>query len=321
MKKSLMVLAILIISGSLIFPQATSGKVKMRGEVIDEETGKPIEGVKVKLFSVRANSFHNVSPKTDIEGKWRSMYMRSGRWYLDFEKVGYGPRKIAVSYNFINGKYFCFFKGEKLDVLKIKMQKIQGPALEESIVKEIEEGNALLADKKVQEALNKFMEVLKKFKENEGIEIVNLYIGNCYSLLEKYEDAIKYFSMAVKKYPKHTGLILSIGNSYSNLKQTDKAMEWFQKLSYEDLTNTDTLYNIGINYYNRMKYNDAKKYFSRAVEFKEDFADAYYQLGMTYVALNKVPEALKALKKFVELDPDSPNFTTANEIIKAFSGQ
>ncbi len=321
MKKVLIILIALLISATMIFSQATSGKVQMRGEVTDFQTGKPIEGVKVKLYCVRAKSFHSVSPKTDTEGKWRSLFMRGGRWFIDLEKVGYGPRKIAASYNFVNGKYFCFYKGEKLDILKIKMQKIQGPALEDSIIKEIEEGNALLADKKTKKALSKFMEIIEKYKGREGIAIVNLYVGNCYSLLEKYEKAIEYFQVAVKKYPKHKGLILSIGNSYSNLKQADKAMEWFHKLSYEDLTNTDTLYNIGINYYNNMKYNDAVKYFGRAIEFKEDFADAYYQLGMTYVALNKIPEALKTLKKFIELDPESPNFTTANEIIKAFSSQ
>ncbi len=320
MKKIFLVLLLMVMSSILIFSQATSGKVKMRGIVVDKVTGKPIPGVKIKLYSIRAQSSHNVTPVTDENGKWRSLYMRSGKWYFDFIKVGYAPRKIAVDYVF-QGKYICFFQGNKYEILKIELEKIQGPSLERSIIKEIEEGNALLLKKKPKKAIKKFEEILKKFKEREGIAIVNLYLGNSYSMLEDYEKAIEFFLKAAVKYPKHKDLILSIGNSYSNMKKADKAMEWFKKLSDIDIINPDTLYNIGINFYNAMDYNKAVKYFKRAVEIKEDFAESYYQLGMTYVALNKIKEAITSLKKFMELAPDSPNFTTANEIIKAFSGQ
>ncbi|MEN8223712.1 MAG: carboxypeptidase-like regulatory domain-containing protein, partial [Acidobacteriota bacterium] len=133
MKKIFFVFLIFAISTVLIFSQATSGKVKMRGIVVDKATGDPLEGVKIKLFSLKAQSAHNLSPVTDAEGKWRSMYMRGGKWYLDFSKVGYAPRKIAVDYVF-QGKYICYFQGNKHEVLKIEMEKIQGPALEQSII-------------------------------------------------------------------------------------------------------------------------------------------------------------------------------------------
>ena len=320
MKKIIAVFLMVMAVTVLVFSQATSGDVKMRGIVVDKESGEPIEGVKIRLFSLRAQANHTEIPVTDAEGKWRALYMRSGKWYLDFEKVGYAPRKIAVDYVF-QGKYICFFQGEKYDILKIELEKIQGPTLEQSIVKEIEEGNALLLANNPKKAINKFEEIIEKFKEREGIIIVNLYMGNAYSMLEKYEKAVEFFKKAIAKYPKHKGLILSIGNSYVNLKQMDKAMEWFTKLSDEDITNVDTLYNIGINFYNASEYQKAAGYFRRAVDFKEDFGEAYYQLGMTYVALNKVTEAVTALKKFMELAPDSPNYTTADEIIKAFSEQ
>lgn len=220
MKKLFLIFLIFAISTVLIFSQATSGKVMMKGIVVDKETGDPLEGVKVKLYSLKAQSPHNISPVTDAEGKWKSLYMRGGKWYFDFTKVGYAPRKIAVDYIF-QGKYICYFQGEKYEVLKIELEKIQGPALEQSIIKEIEEGNALLVDKKPKQAIKRFEQIIEKFKDREGIAIVNLYMGNSYSLLEKYEKAIEYFQKAIKKYPKHKGLILSIGNSYSNLGQPE----------------------------------------------------------------------------------------------------
>jgi len=321
MKKIFIVFLIFAVSTVLMFSQATSGKVKMRGIVLDKETGEPIAGVKIKLYSIKAQSKHKITPVTDSNGKWRSLYMRYGKWYFDFTKVGYAPRKIAVDYIFQGAKYICFFQGNKYEVLKIELQKIQGPALEKSIIKEIEEGNALLVANKMKKAIKRFEKIIEKYKEREGIAIVNLYMGNCYSRLEQYEKAIEYFQKAILKYPEHKELILSVGNSYSNLKRTDKAMEWFKKLSDEDITNPDTLYNIGINFYNAMDYNRAVGYFSRAVEMKADFGEAYYQLGMSYVALNKITESVTALKKFMEISPESPNFVTADEIVKAFSNQ
>ncbi len=319
MRKIKILVIIIFVAATLIFGQATSGKVKMRGNVYDMDTGKPISGVKVKLFSIRAQSFHNVTPVTDENGHWKSLFMRGGKWYLDFSKVGYAPRKIAVSYNFLSGKYYAFYKGSKHEALDIKMKKIEGPALGTNIVKELEKANKLLGDKKPKKALKKFLSIISKNKDTEGIQIVNLYIGNCYSMLKEYDKAIEFYMKAAEKYPKHKGLILSIGNSYSNLKKMDEALKWFGKLSDEDITNTDTLYNIGINYYNNMKYKAAVKYFLKAVELKGEFADAYFQLGMTYVALNKIPDAVTALKKSMELDPDSPNYQTAKELVKAFA--
>lgn len=320
MKKFLILFAVIIISGSFIFPQATSGKVKMRGNVYDIDTGKPIQGVKVKLYSIRAQAFSKVSPVTDKEGHWKSLFMRGGKWYLDFSKVGYAPKRIAVSYIFV-GKYHAFVNGKKYEVLETKMKKVEGPALGSNIVKDIEKANNLLANNKIKTALKSFRDIQQKNKDVQGIEIINLYIGNCYSLLKNDEKAIVYFLKALKKYPKHKGLILSIGNSYANMKKMDKAIEWFGKLDDEDITNTDTLYNIGVNFYNKMMYKKAIGYFKKAVELKNDFADAYFQMGMTYVALNNIPEALKALKKSMELNPNSPNYQTASELVKAFSNK
>ncbi len=320
-KKFFVFLVLALLMSFAIFSQATSGKVRMKGVVVDSDTGKPIKGVKIKLYCLRARSDHKISPVTDEEGKWKSLFMRSGKWYIDFSKVGYAPKKIAVEYVYSGGKYQCFFRGDKKSVLRIKMKKIEGPALEQSIVKEIEEGNTFLVNKQPKKAIKRFTEIAEKYKDREGIAIINLYLGNCYAMLEQYEKAIEYFQKAIKKYPKHAELILSIGNSYSNLKKPDEAMKWFKKLSDEDINNPDTLYNIGVTYYNAMKYGKALDYFKRATEIKDDFGGAYYQLGMTYVAINKIKESITALKKFMELSPDSPNFTTASEIVKALSNQ
>lgn len=294
-----------------IFSQATSGNGKMSGIVTDAETGKPIEGVAVKLYCVRAKAFHSQPAKTNKEGEWKALYLRGGLWYLDFEKVGYETKKITFTLETT--------PGSKKPSIDIQMRKIEGPALEDMVLKEIDAANRLLIERKFDEALKSFKNIQEKNKEVSGIEIVNLYIGNCYAMMEEYSKSVEFYKKAVEKYPKNKELIISIGNAYNNIQDFDSAMEWFQKISFEEIDNVDTLYNIGIIYYNKARYEEAIKYFKKTTEIFNEFADGFYQLGMTYTALNKIPEALTALKRFMELDPDSPNYETAKAIVDAFS--
>lgn len=294
-----------------IFSQATSGRGKMSGVVTDAETGKPIEGVAVKLYCVRAKSFHVQTPKTDSEGHWKAMYLRGGVWHVDFSKAGYETKKITFNVETI--------PGAKKPSIDIQLRKIEGPALEDMVLKEIDAANRLMNERKYDEALKKYHEILEKNREISGIEIVNLYIGNCYAMQDEYAKAVEFYQRAVEKYPKNKELIISIGNAYNNQNDFDHAMEWFQKISFEEIDNVDTLYNIGVIYYNKAKYEEAIQYFKKSVEVFDEFADGYYQLGMTYTALNKIPEALAALKRFMELDPESPNYETAKAIVDAFS--
>jgi tetratricopeptide (TPR) repeat protein len=311
MKKMLVIITVIIGLSLALFSQATAGNGKVRGVVLDAATGEPVEGVTIKLFLVKQSAYLRPSPQTDNEGKWKAFHIRGGMWNLDFEKVGYEPKKI--SYN-VDSR-----PGIKIPIVEIKLKKMEGPALDAGIVDEINKARDLLNSDKVQEAINEFTAIKEKYKDNSGIAIVNLYIGNAYSDIEQYEKAIAAYKEALDKYPKHNGLILSIGNSYSNMDQPEKAMEWFTKIPFEEIDNTDTLYNIGVGFYNTFKYDDALKYFRKAVEIDPEYAPAYYQLGMTYTAMSKTTEAVEALKKFMELDPESPDFQTAKAIVDAFS--
>ena len=296
-----------------LFSQATSGKGKMSGTVVDADSGQPIKGVAIKLYCIRARAFHRISPKTDKEGYWKAMYLRGGLWNIDFEKAGYETKKISFRVETT--------PGAKKPSIDVKLKKVEGPALEEIILKEIDVANKLVAEKKFSKAREKFFTLLEKNKDREGIAIVNLYIGNSFAMEENYPKAIEFYTKAVEKYPKNKELLISIGNAYNNMNRFDDAMIWFKKVSFEDIDNIDTLYNIGVILYNKAQYDDAIKYFQKSTQVFDEFGDGFYQLGMTYTALNRIPEALAALKKFMELDPDSPNFETAKAIVEAFTQQ
>lgn len=308
MKKLSLIAVLSLLTAAMLMSQAITGKGKLKGIVFDEKTGQPLEGVTVKLYSLRAQSFLTPHPRTDGEGRWKALFLRGGAWNIDFEKTGYETKKISYRVDET--------PGAKQPDIEVKLAKVEGIALTDNIVSELDKGNVLFADKKYAEAKAAYEEILRKYPD---VFIIYKNIGNCYFALEDYDKAVEYYQKLIEKQPNSAEVMTLIGNSYVNANKPDKAMEWYQKIPFEEIKDIDTLYNIGACLTNSNKNDLAIKYFQRSVEVAPDFADGYYQLGMTHTALNQIPEALEALKKFIELAPDSPNVGTAQAIIDAFS--
>ena len=58
----------------------TQGKGKMRGTVVDQDSGLPLEGVTVRLFSLKAREYRRPDVTTDKEGKWGAYFIKDGMW-------------------------------------------------------------------------------------------------------------------------------------------------------------------------------------------------------------------------------------------------
>lgn len=94
MKKATVFFLLLFLIAHFAMPQGHRGKARVRGFVFDEDDN-PLEGVTVKLFSLRGQgAFETV---TDAEGKWVAAWIRGGKWDIDFLKVGYEPKKISAN--------------------------------------------------------------------------------------------------------------------------------------------------------------------------------------------------------------------------------
>ena len=99
MKKAGLFLIFTILLAGLAFSQSYRGQGRLTGIVTDQD-GKPIEGVRVKLFSVKAAQ--GLEVMTDAKGEWKAMYIRGGAWNIDFDKAGnllvadYGGGAIRV---------------------------------------------------------------------------------------------------------------------------------------------------------------------------------------------------------------------------------
>ena len=123
------------------------------------------------------------------------------------------------------------------------------------------------------------VEGLKKIVENYGNtengEIAKIYLANSYFMLDKIEDAFKYYedydgSIAIFKAASLAGQ----AGYYAYKNDFDKAADLYRqasKVSSEDVLNPDYLLKAGINYIKAGKKDDAKDLFEK---IKKDYTSS-----------------------------------------------
>lgn len=288
-KAAFLVFVLVFLTPSLAFTQGYKGKGKVKGIVTDEE-GNPLEGAKVKLYCERGASGFEVI--TDSNGKWRAFYIRGGPWDIDFEKIGYMPKKIDVNLSEVN----------KNPDIEIRMQKIEGLVITDDLKEELQMGNDLFGQEKYEEAIEVYESIVEKFPD---AYIIHKNIGNAYFKMEKYEQAEDSYMKVLEKDPEDHESMLSIGNTFMNRGQDARALEWYNKIAFEKISDPLVLFNIGSNFYTQGQHQEALKYYRRAVELKGDFLDALYQLGLVNLTLGNNQEAIEVFTEYLKNDAES----------------
>jgi len=307
MKKLITCLACLaLITAGALYSQPGRGKI--RGLVLDEETGQPIPDVTVKMFMQTLNMTFQPAPVTGKDGTWNANFLRTGMWTLEFEKVGYASQ--TLSYN------VRYDPGALKEVLTVSLRMIKGLVVKATVFAEAKKADQLLQEKKYAEA----RVILEKIiADNPEAYVLYKNIGTTYFAEENYEEAVKAYMKVYEKTPERADVVAAIANSYNNLGNKAEAAAWYGKLTVGDVQDIDTAFNAGVCLYNAGSTAEAVQYFKKSVTIDPAFADGYYQLGMASVAQAKNDEAIDAFKKFLELAPDSPQAGTAKSIMEALT--
>ena len=289
-KSAFFVIIMVTLAVTIASTQSYRGQGRMTGLVLDQD-GKPLEGVKVSLFSVKGSSGFDLT--TDAKGEWKAMYIRGGVWNIDFEKPGYAPKKISAMIE----------ESFKNPAVETRLQKAEGLVVSDELKAALKQGNELFSQKKYDEAIAAFEALVAK---NPEAYIINKNIGNAYFELQKYEQAETYYRKVLDKEPANAECILLVGNCLANRGENEKAMEWYAKIEFEKITDTNVLFNIGTAYYRQNKFEEALKYYRRSVELNAAFLDGIFQMGLTYISLQNNPEAIRIFETYLKFDADSP---------------
>ena len=168
MKRAIFFIGIMIFSSSLVLSQGYEGKARIQGKVTDEE-GKPLEGVKVKLYCVKAES--GFETETDNKGRWKGSWIRGGSWHIDFEKAGYAPKNISTEVSELRQN----------PLIEVKMKEAEGLVVAGELKEDFEKGNMLYGEGKYEEAIEVFKRMIEAFPD---AYIINMNIFYSFHLNE-----------------------------------------------------------------------------------------------------------------------------------------
>jgi tetratricopeptide (TPR) repeat protein len=291
MKKSALILGLILVlaSSSVLSAQDRKGKGRLGGLVLDQ-SGVPIEGIKVKVFSLKAQEGTEVL--TDKSGRGMAAWIRSGGWNVDFEKIGYAPKKIVIDIS----------ESKKNPDVEIRLDKIEGLVITDEVKDLLTRGNELFEQKDYAGALVLYQDILAKYPEAYPVQ---MNVGNCFFAEEKYDLAEQSYVKLLEKDPKNVNAVIAVGNGYANRGDSANAMEWYSKLEFERIEDPTVLYNLGTSYYSNAKFEDALKFYKKAVEEQKDSTDAMFQLGLTYLNLQKNAEAIATFEDYLKVDATS----------------
>ncbi|HUU51146.1 MAG TPA: tetratricopeptide repeat protein [Nitrospinota bacterium] len=129
-----------------------------------------------------------------------------------------------------------------------------------------------------------YLDIIKKYKGTKGSKFAQLYLGNIYFKMEKYNKAIDQYKELLKEVKKNTNLydlaIMGLGYSYEALGDYKKSIAFFKKIT-EDENNPNKVH-------------------------------AYMAIGRCYEGLKDYKEAIKS---YISINKEFPTNTWKSELI------
>lgn len=136
-------------------------------------------------------------------------------------------------------------------------------------------------------------DVVKKnsFSENEmALKYYN--IGSEASERGDYEEAIKYYKLAIKEDPKFVFAYDNLGYAYRKLEKFDDAVEYYKKSLKIDPEGLMPLQNIAIAYKLKKDYTNAIKWYEKLTKVDSNNPEAFYGISLIQIETKEYEKAL-----------------------------
>lgn len=307
----LAVIAVLAFA-SLSSAQVWRGSGRLAGKVLDE-AGKPIEGVRIKLFLPEGNGGLEVT--SNKKGDWSAGGIGSGNWQVDFTKDGYETRRIAVAIEQMSPK----------PPMEIVMKKA---AVDPNLVisEQMKTAAGLVTEKKFAEAQAIYADILAKYPQAYQLE---LSIARAYHTEGAHDKEIEHLKKYIEKDPANVEIKLLTGAEMIQNGNPDEGKAMLASVDDAQVKEAAVFVNVGINLLNQNKAKDSMPFFDRAITRFPESPDAYYYRGLAELQLASVVgpdnkaegERLMAagkadLTKFVEMAPTAPEAPLAKKMLE-----
>jgi len=274
----------------------------------------------------------------------------------------YGITMVVAAVLTIMILYYYFNRVKRVGILKNLLLFIFIPAiifgakyqehqknLEESIKLMLEEAEAYLHYGDFENAVSLLTGISSDIKENQDKFVLNKKLGDAYTGLQKFDEAIKHYNDAIKfapenssekhllagyinlmkkdivasekefkktleKDPNNKDALYSLWEIYTGvydleLANNNEALLYSKKM-YELEKTSDSAYLLASTLFNGNNHRESLKYFLETIKKEEAFTEAYYMIGAIKELQGRYDEAIKYYSIAYEKDK---SFTIAKE--------
>jgi tetratricopeptide (TPR) repeat protein len=160
-------------------------------------------------------------------------------------------------------------------------------------------GNDAAVKGNYQEAIKYFTSYIKKYPNN-----ANAYYnrGIAKANLEDYRDAIKDYNKAIEINPNDANVFHNRGNAKSDLQDYRGAVQDYNKAIEIEPNKATAFNNRGIAKANLEDYRGSIQDFNKSIEINPNYANAYYNRGNTKFQLENYRDAIQDFTKSLEIN-------------------
>lgn len=189
--------------------------------------------------------------------------------------------------------------------------------MDKALQKIIQEGLALYQAKKLNEALAMLEKNSALFA---GYAAFFNLKGLCLSELNEHDLAVKCFVEAVKINPLDPMPYTNIGNSLAKNLQFEEADKYFDLALTVEPNHSEAAVGKGVAAFQRLDYEAAESAFKKALELRPGQLVVETNLGNCYSVQGKYEEALVYLNRSIEREPDNGLARTNRGLIHLVRG-
>jgi tetratricopeptide (TPR) repeat protein len=155
--------------------------------------------------------------------------------------------------------------------------------------------------KEYQLASENYGKAIGFFKEKNDLKTLYYWRAKSYNALEKYNDALTNYNLAIAIDSNNANYHASIGDTYYNQKRYNDAIKSYQRSIF--LRDNDKkvmaarYYWLGQAYFELSKYQDALIAYRGAIEYDPGYKNGYWGIAAVYYKQEKWPQAIEEYTK------------------------
>lgn len=191
--------------------------------------------------------------------------------------------------------------------------------------KKILEAQSLIRDHRYEEAINRYILILKKNPPEEIKVKIRYQIGDLYSIyLFKIEESLPFYEDVSKLSKDVRWKLKSISRladlNFTHLKDYDKAIFYFQEMLYLTTNKAEIdfyEFRIAQSFYKKSEFKTATKRFAEISNNKEHsfYTKSIYYQGMIAFYLERWDESIKLMEKYIGLEKNRDDVIEAKFIL------